>query len=361
MKFSVDQKQFSDSIGLASRGIGRPSGHPILQNLKIDADPSGVRVTGFDLSMGIEVFCPATVEEPGSFTFTGKLLADIVAKLGGMIACAMDGDALRIDSLSGSFSVPGLSSEEYPTLPEVSGEPVELPLDILSQAISRVSPFCSTEETKQILTGIHLTKTDNLELASTDGHRLSVEVLKGLDGDGFELTLPSRALSLLPLIAKASGSNSISMAWETGCCVIKCGDVTLTTRTVDGQYPNYGALIPADFAGTITVDRAALVAAIDRVNLFSPGGVVVLQITEEMITVSAEGRDAGSGRDRVACQGGTKIDIAFNGAYLSGALNAIKPASEVQLRYNTATSPVVLCPLSGPDYLHLVMPVQIRR
>jgi len=380
MKLGCSQTDLSFNLSLVSRAVpSRPTGHPILSNVLLTADAGTQRVslTAFDLSLGIQTSFPAQVETSGAITLPARLLNDIVTKLPSQTHIILEKDEqeaqVSLISSSGRYQVRGMGAEEYPELPLVqSGEAIQLPALALIEGLRGTLFATSGDETKQVLTGVHLTvRRDGLEFASTDGHRLAVVQTDNTAGESregaeeFEVTVPARALrDLERLLGSSTEEDTIALYFDQGQTVFQWGDQYLTSRTLDGQYPNYRQLIPQQFERQISVERKLFLAALDRISVLADqkNNVVKLHLddqNQEMV-LSVEAQDVGSGQEAVPAQiTGAALDIAFNVKYLIEGLKAI-PTTEVQVQLNTATSPVVLTPLGALKMTYLVMPVQIR-
>ncbi|MEB3273623.1 MAG: DNA polymerase III subunit beta [Prochlorothrix sp.] len=380
MKLGCTQTDLSFNLSLVSRAVpSRPTGHPILANVLLTADAGTQRVslTAFDLSLGIQTSFPAQVEASGAITLPARLLNDIVTKLPSQTHITLEKDEqeaqVSLVSSSGHYQVRGMGAEEYPELPLVeSGEAIQLPGPALAEGLRGTLFATSGDETKQVLTGVHLTvRRDGLEFASTDGHRLAVvqtdnAAAEEPSGSGeFEVTVPARALrDLERLLASSTEDDTIALYFDQGQTVFQWGDQYLTSRTLDGQYPNYRQLIPQQFERQMTVDRKALQSALDRIAVLADqkNNVVKLQLdaAQQQVLLSVEAQDVGSGQEAVEAQiSGDSLEIAFNVKYLMDGLKAMV-SPEIQMQLNSATSPVVLTPLGATKMTYLVMPVQIR-
>ena len=384
MKLVCTQNDLSTNLSLVSRAVPSRPTHPVLANVKLEAhqDTQQVSLTGFDLSLGIQIKFAAQVEEGGHLTLPAKLLNDIVSRLpdGEITLDDEVGDAIAtITSASGQYQVRGMGTEEFPELPVVeNGEPINLSTSALLEGLKGSLFATSPDETKQVLTGVHLTaKQDSLEFAATDGHRLAVvettnqdvpegeEPQSNHDMEEFEVTVPARALRELErMVGTRQVSESLTLYIDQGQVVFELANQRITSRTLEGQYPNYRQLIPNTFERQITLDRRQLLSALERIAVLADQKNNLVKFTidsdNQQVSLSVEAQDVGKGRESLSAQvSGDNIDIAFNVKYLMDGLKAL-PATEIQLQLNGATSPVILTPLGGLKMTYLVMPVQIR-
>jgi DNA polymerase-3 subunit beta len=379
MKFVCPQSELNTQLSLVSRVVPARPSRPVLSNVLVRVDETTQKVTliGFDETMGIQTSFSATVEEPGELTLPAKLLESIVARLPPediAIHETEDDAAVTITSSSGEYQVRGLSAEDYPNLPMVEeGQVAELSVEALLEGLRGALFATSADESKQVLTGVHLlAEPDTLEFAATDGHRLAViqtgheSANEQAEGQPkMDVTVPAKALrDLERMLQGYTASGPISLKFDRTQVIFELGDQILTTRLLEGQYPNYRQLIPKQFERQITVDRKLLADALERIAVLADqkNNIVKLSLdpAQQSVAISVEAQEVGSGREVVAAQiTGETLDIAFNVRYLLDGLKALG-THEVQLQCNTATSPSVIIPLGELQMTYLVMPVQIR-
>ena len=383
MKFVCTQHDLNINLALVSRAVSTRPTHPVLANIKIEAtaDPDRIRLTGFDLSLGIQTSFAAQVGEEGTLTLPAKLLNDIVAKLpSGEIS--LDDEAgenlVTITSASGRYQVRGMSAEEFPELPSIEqGETNQLSAAAFIDGLKGSLIACSQDESKQVLTGVYLkVEPERLEFAATDGHRLGiVEVYQtesqttqiaaeSAQKGSFEVTVPAKALrELEKMLGAIPEGDRLGLQLEQGQVVFGWGDRKLTTRTLEGKYPDYRLLIPRQFQRQITVDRKQLLTALERIAVLSDQSNLVkfsIDSTKQSLDLSVESQDRGSGRESLTAQiSGTDLDIAFNIKYLMDGLKTL-PTQEITISLNGPLEPVILTPLGGINMTYLVMPVQLR-
>ena len=462
MKLVCTQSDLNTNLSLVSRAVPSRPTHPVLGNILLAADreTQQVTLTAFDLSLGIQTGFVATVEESGEIAIPAKLLNDIVSRLPegeitledeeGATASASvsarghdnpsgipsdraqaaqndlkseSGTALpqedriivTLTSTSGRYQMRGMSAGEFPELPQVdAGVAVRLPTEALIEGLRGSLFATSSDETKQVLTGVHLTmQQDSLEFAATDGHRLAVvqttnkdsadsasvaapeelavatsgapgeQVERASNTSQLEFTVPARALREIErMLGIRQSTDTVALHFEQGQIVFQGGDralsdseieqssgslplyYRLTTRTLEGQYPAYRQLIPRQFQRQITIERRQLLSAVERIAVLADqkNNIVKFSIDSEnqQLSLSVEAQDVGSGQESMSAQvTGDSIDIAFNVKYLIDGLKALS-TSDIQMQMNAANSPVILTPLGGLKMIYLIMPVQLR-
>lgn len=380
MKFVCPQTELNTHLSLVSRVVPARPSKPVLSNVLIKVDENAQQITliGFDETIGIQTVFRATVEEPGELTLPAKLLESIISRLPNEDIAIQEVDedaAITITCSSGEYQVRGLSAENYPSLPLVEdGQATQLSTESLLAGLRGSLFATSADETKQVLTGVHLlAETDTLEFAATDGHRLAVvrtsdesgSDTAAPDASAIDVTVPAKALRELEKMLQAySSSEPVALRFDRTQVIFELGDQRLTTRLLEGQYPNYRQLVPKQFERQVTVDRKLFAVALERIAVLADqkNNIVKLSLDPEQqnVAISVEAQEVGSGREVLAAQiTGDMLDIAFNVRYLLDGLKALD-TSEIQVQCNTATSPSVITPLGELQMTYLVMPVQIR-
>ncbi|KJH69874.1 DNA polymerase III subunit beta [Aliterella atlantica] len=375
MKLVCNQTDLNAHLSLVSRAVPSRPTHPILANVLLiaNAQTQQLSLTAFDLSLGIKTSFNAEVEVGGEIALPAKLMGDIVSRLpAGEIRLEQTQEGalgVSLISASGRYQVRGMEVDEFPELPVIEeGEAIYLPVEALMDGLRSALFATSSDDTKQILTGLHLTvKQDSLEFAATDGHRLAV-VETTNTGDaaaGLEVTVPARSLRELErMLGIGDATEPLAMHQGQGQIIFEWAEQRLTSRILEGQYPAYRQLIPRQFERQITLERKQLLSALERIAVMADqkNNIVKFSIDSlnEELSLSVEAQDVGSGRESIKAQiSGEDLDFAFNIKYLMDGLKAL-PTNEITMEVNTATSPIILTPLGSLKMTYLIMPVQIR-
>ncbi len=374
IKFVCSQGDLNTHLSIVSRAVPSRPTKPVLANIlvKVDDDTQRITLTSFDETLGIQTSFSAHVEAGGVLTVPAKLLGDIVAKLPPEdldFSQSATETVITLTCSAGEYQVRGMDATDYPNLPLVEdGQVASVSADSLLEGLRGSLFATSSDETKQVLTGVHVVaEPEALEFAATDGHRLAV--VQSADDSGIDLainvTVPGKALRELERLLQAyQGTEPIALRFDPTQVVFELGHQRITTRLLEGAYPNYRQLIPPKFERQLTVDRKQLMAALERIGVLADqrNNIVKLSIsgTGQTLALSVEAQEVGSGREEMSAQvTGDDLDIAFNVRYLLEGLRAL-PSSEIQLQCSSATSPAILTPVSGLQMTYLVMPVQIR-
>ncbi|WP_017316489.1 DNA polymerase III subunit beta [Mastigocladopsis repens] len=392
MKLVCTQSDLSTNLSLTSRAVPSRPTHPVLANvlLQADADNNQVSLTAFDLSLGIRTSFSAEVLHSGTIAIPAKLLNDITARLPeGEITLeneststgdtlGEEGSIVTLTPKSGRYQVRAMGAQEFPELPVLeNAQLLHIPAGKLIEGLRGSLFATSADETKQVLTGVHLTvQQDTLEFAATDGHRLAVvqttnenpyaDNVETQHTTSLQVTVPARALRELErMLAHTNLQNEpIALYFDQGQVVFEWQNQRLTSRTLEGQYPAYRQLIPQQFQRDLTLDRRQFLSALERIAVFADqkNNIVKVSVDSEAqeITISCEAQDVGNGRESMSAQIlGEDIDLAFNIKYLMEGLKAL-PSSEIQMQMNSELTPVIFTPLGGLKMTYLAMPVQLR-
>ena len=384
MEIVCNQSEFNNAIQLVSKAVASRPTHPILANLLLAADQgtNKISLTGFDLNLGIQTSLDANVIKSGAITIPSKLLSEIVNKLPSETPVSIEvdenSDNISIKSNRGSFNIKGIPSDDYPNLPFVeSGTSLNIDPSSFLKALKLTIFASSTDDSKQLLTGVNFTFNKKyLESASTDGHRLSVVLIDNNENfqekeniqpneESLSVTIPTRSLrEIEKLVSLKSSESSIKLFYDKGQVVFISSDQIITTRTLEGSYPNYSQLIPDTFSKLFTFNTKNLIEALERIAVLADqqSSVVKIKLEENDIAlISADAQDIGSANESLSVSySGEKFDIAFNVRYLLEGLKVIL-SDNVILKCNLPTTPAVLVPEDNiTAFTYLVMPVQVR-
>jgi len=384
MEIVCNQNEFNYAIQLVSKAVASRPTHPILANLLLTADQgtNKISLTGFDLNLGIQTSFDATVNKSGAITVPSKLLSEIVNKLPSETPVSLDvdesSDNILIKSDRGSFNIKGIPSDDYPSLPFVeSGTSLNIDPSSFLKALKLTIFASSSDDSKQLLTGVNFTfNLKYLESAATDGHRLAVVLVDNKENfdekedfasneENLSVTIPTRSLrEIEKLISLRSSENSIKLFYDKGQVVFISSNQIITTRTLEGSYPNYSQLIPDNFTKLFTFNTKKIIESLERIAVLADqqSSVVKIKLNEkDLALVSADAQDIGNASELVPVSFDfDQFDIAFNVRYLLEGLKVIS-SENVIFKCNLPTTPAVLVPEDNINsFTYLVMPVQVR-
>ena len=377
MKFRCERDELLNGVQFASRAISNRATLPVLSGLKIEAGDDGrVSLAATDLELTMETAIRAAVDEPGRAIVPGRLFGEMTRSLGaGQVSVGAGEAEVEIGSGRGQFRVKALAPDDYPALPLEDPAPtdgaVEVSVDAsrLANALSQVVRAASTDETRQILTGV-LCEIDSgsLTLAATDSYRLAVRTLEAPGAEGRrDVVLPSRTLSELARALGAGASVTAKIKENLVAFAIgQAGDegqpleeATIGSRFIEGEFPKYRQLIPEGYPNKLEVARDALLEVTKRVGLLAQNNLPVkLQLGNEL-EVSAHTPDVGEGQEIIdADYNGEPLVIAFNPQFLYDGVSAIQ-SERVTIDVADGLKPAIIRGADDSDFTYLLMPVRL--
>ena len=386
MEIACQQSELNIAIQLVNKAVASRPTHPILSNILFTADEvtNKISLTGFDLNLGIQTSFDANVDKSGAITIPSKILAEIVSKLPNdspvILKVEENSENILLKSDRGSFNLKGIASDDYPNLPFVdSGTSLDLNPSIFLEALRLTMFSSSNDESKQLLTGVNFKfKNQSLESAATDGHRLAVistsegenfSKLEMMDNsnnsdDYLSVTIPTRSLrEIEKLVNTKIKEEAIKLFYDKGQVVFISSNQIITTRTLEGSYPNYSKLIPDTFSKIFKFERISLINSLERIAVLADqqSSVVKININDDnFASISADAQDIGNAKELLPVSfNGDLIEIAFNVRYLLEGLRVIS-SENILLKCNLPTTPAVVVPDDDSSYTYLVMPVQVR-
>lgn len=366
MKFRCERDVLMDSLSTAGRAVATKGvGSSALAGVHLRVEGDGLRLVGVDRDLTIQTHVTVAGEGDGATVLPSRLGVDIVRSLepGAVMVEVADEDVVRISSGRSQFTVRCLPVEDFPRLSPPAGEPVTLEAGVLSAALRQVVRAASTDNDRPVLTGVLMAATDTgLRLVATDSYRLAVRDLPGSTvlAAGQKVLLPSRALAELQRLLSA-GSEQVSLRLGEFEAHFEVGPTRLTTRLLEGEYPNYAGLIPKGYPNRLIVGREALLDALRRVRLMTRDATtpVRLALRPDGVELTVITPDLGQATEDVdAKHEGSEFTIAFNPAYLAEGVEAIE-GDEVALESQDAGKPATLRATEDPNYLYLIMPVKV--
>ncbi|MCM1984785.1 DNA polymerase III subunit beta [Lyngbya confervoides] len=371
MKLVCAQDALSAKLALLSRIVPSNPSHPVLANVLLQAMEGRLGLTVFDLSVGMQVWMSAQVEGEGSLTVPARFLNDIVSRLPNQeVEIETTDSSVTLACGTGQYQMQGLPADEFPALPNLEeAGPVQLEAATLLDGLQTTLFAASTDESKQILTGLHFKARErDLEFATTDGHRLAItRCVDTPVSSEICITIPAKALRELERMLTRHPT-TVTMRSDSAQVVFDCateqGVERLSCRLLEGQYPAYEQLVPREFIRAMSVERQLLISSVDRIAVLAArkNNIIRLKLdpVHDRLAISAEAPEFGSGEEYIPAQiTGDPLEIAFNAKYLSDGLKAMN-STEIQVQMNSETMPAVLTPLSGPKMTYLIMPIQIR-
>ncbi len=372
MKITVERTALLKALGHIHRVVERRTTIPILSNVLVRATGGTLSLKATDLDLEITEDVPADVAQPGGTTLPAHVLHDIVRKLpdGSQVTLDMSGDMSQLLLRSGRsrFQLQCLPESDFPDL--TAGDlphRFTLPAGDLRQLIEKTQFAISTEETRYYLNGVylHTMAVDGrtvLRVVSTDGHRLArVEIPAPEGSDGMPgVIVPRKAVSEIQKLIEDPGA-VVTVALSPTKIRFTFGDVILTSKLIDGTFPDYGRVIPAGNDKRLVVEKSAFAAAVDRVSTISAerGRAVKLAIADGKLTLSVNNPDSGSASEELDVDyDSAPLDIGFNARYLLD-ITAQLDSDTALLKFADPGSPTVVQDSDDAPALYVLMPMRV--
>ena len=335
----------------------------MLAGVRVELAGDTLHVTGSDLDLTITATLAVDGHGDGVTVLPSKLATDIVRVLEpGAVSFEVDEDEADISAGRSRFNVRTIPATEFPRLPEPGGDAVMLESGHLSEALRQVVSAASTDESRPILTGVLMSaEGDGLRLVATDSYRLAVRDLPGTSflDEGQSVLVPSNALRELGRLL--SGTETVTLRLGERDAAFELPSALLVTRLIEGEFPNYGSLIPQSQPNRLTVGRESLLDAVKRVKVVArdPSTPLRLEMGEEGLSLSAKAPDVGNAYEQIdAKYEGGDLVVAFNPEYLQAGIEAAT-GDEVTLETVDALKPALLRSIDSTDFLYLLMPVRV--
>lgn len=363
MKFRCERDVLTEAVSTAGRAAASRGGAlPVLSGVRIELAGNRLTLTGSDLDLTISVSVTVNGDSDGMAVVPAKLASDIVRSLEpGAVSFEVVEDEARITSGRSDFSLRLIPADEFPHLAEPGGDAVTLSASEFSAALHQVVPAASADDSRPILTGVLLAAEESgLRLVATDSYRLAVRDLPGTSvlAEGQSVLVPSRALGELGRLL--GDAEEVTLRLGERDASFEIGDVRLSTRLIEGEFPNYRGLIPASHPNRLTVGRELLLDAVRRVRLMARESTPVRMVMKpDALELLAVTQDVGQAHEELdASFDGTELTVAFNPEFLiQGA--EVTSGDEITLETIDALKPALLRSPDSPDFLYLLMPVRV--
>lgn len=375
MKLVIERSALLGSLSHVQSVVERRNTIPILANVRLDAEEGGrLRLTATDMDLAIVEEAEAEVEQAGSVTTTAHTLYEVVRKLpeGTQVALALEGEEGRLDLVSGRsrFRLSCLPIDEFPAMAD--GElphAFTLSKEHLRRLIDKTRFAISTEETRYYLNGIYVHGAaveqegeSCLRAVATDGHRLSrvdVPLPEGA-ADVPGVIVPRKAVAEVRKLID-EGDESVSIALSETRIRFEIGAATLTSKLIDGSFPDYERVIPRDNDKVLTMAGGSFAEAVDRVSAISTekSNAIKLSIRQDHLTLSASSPDTGTATEELDAEyGADPLEVGLNARYVLDVAGQVESGT-IQFLFTDAGSPALVRDTGDDGALYVIMPLRV--
>jgi DNA polymerase III subunit beta len=368
MKFTISRDKFLQQLGIAVRGVSTRSAIQTLSGVLLRAGDGAVELQATDMELGVRVKVEASPERDGSVVVPGRLLLDVVRALPkDEVSIEHRTTEQDVEVVSGpaKFHLRTLPLDDFPKLPEAGGgDIVRVPAKAFIETIGRVARSASRDETRPHLTGVLVSAQEReLRMVATDSYRLSVketQLESPIEGS-LEANVPARTLQELSRIATGEGAEEIAITALEHQVIFTVGDVVLSSRLVEGRFPNYKQLLPETFEHELRMNGAELAEVVRRISLLAQKNAPLrLAFSDGALEISAQTPDVGEASESLPAPfKGEPIEIGFNPEFLRDGLESTE-SEDLILKLISPLRPGLI--QSGDDggFTYLVMPIRLN-
>jgi len=364
VKFTAERTALADAVARVGRAVSTRTGAlPVLSGLRLSVDEGRLELVGTDLELTIRssVAVDGGLEEP--IVLPARLLSDVVRELAGdRVTIEVTDDEARIESGRASITLRTLAASDFPRLSEIEGSGVRLDAEAFEVALRQVVRAASSDDARPILTGVLLTASaGGLRLVATDSYRLAVRDLPGVSmlDEGQKVLVAAKGLGEVQRLIEKGEVEVVLSEREV---VFRVDGTEVTTRLIEGDFPNYEQLIPPSYPNKLTVAREVFADAVKRVRLVGQGrdnAPVRVAMTSTGVELSAVAQDVGEAHEEIeAKHEGGDVTVAFNSQFLLDGVEAVG-AEEITIETIDPLKPAVMRGAGVTEYLYLLMPVRI--
>jgi DNA polymerase III subunit beta len=363
MKVTCSREEFVGRLGVVSRAVSTRSSVQILAGVLLEAAGGELRLAATDMELSLRTSLEAQVESDGSVVVPGRLFVDIARLLPDsdvQIEHRVEEGVLAVTCGSASYRLHTYSAEDFPRLPDVDDTQIfTVDAEALLETVSQVSRSASRDESRPVLTGILARfEPGKLVMAATDSYRLAVKETD-LAGSSQELEaiIPARALTELARIV--GSATQLELGVQENQVAFRTGDAVLTTRRIDGQFPNVKQLLPEQFEHVVTLPRSELLEVVRRVSVMAQrNSPLRLRFADGELNISAQTQDVGEAKESLPAPfAGDPLEIGFNPDFLRDGIESVQ-SDEVQLKLISPLRPGLIQG-EGDDYSYLIMPIRL--
>lgn len=380
LKASCPRKAIYEAVQTVGHAVSGRSALPILSHILIRAEENGLRLIATDLELGISCYIPAQVLEGGALTAPSRTLTEVLGNLPDKSDVAISVDkshTTRVNCEKSDYKILGLPADEYPQLPEVRDTVSFTISQSMMRSLIRQTRFAvGTDEARPILTGILMVfDGETLKFVATDTHRLAVKSAKVAQGTGSQNAIvPARAMNeLTRLLTDDEGNVEVRLSGNQVMFILPGeNQVQIVSRLIEGQFPNFQRVIPAEHQKSLTIPAATLQSAVKRASIVARENSqrVIFRTDDMRLILTAESQIIGNAYEEIEVEReGDDVEIAFNAKYLLDVLDVVD-CDNIKLELSDPLKPGVLRPVppapkegeaqEATDYLCVLMPMQIH-
>lgn len=363
MKLTVTQENLNKALATVGRVAGSKTSLPILNNILLRTDNNRLLLASTNLEVAITQHIGAKVSSEGAITVPSRLMSEFIANLPkGNVDLKLDGTKLHISSGHYTSTINGLPAEDFPALPDINdADELTIPATVMKRAVAQTVLTASRDDTRPVLTGVFCHSYEgSLYFAATDGYRLSERRLIPCD---FEVSALIPASTLQDVVRVLSETtDTVTVLLDPTQVRFRMDDIEITSRLIEGNFPDYRQLIPASTDITAITDKDELTRITKIASLFAreSGGSITIQTdgTKRVISIHSVASQLGENTSETEAEVETDGVVTLNSKYVIEALGCLDTA-RIQFGFSGKLAPCVLKSIeAGSDYQHIIMPLK---
>ncbi len=376
MEFSCNQDTFAKYLNIVSRVVSSRPGLPILNNILFDASSSKLNMSATDLEIGISTWIGSQVKTPGTVTVPAKQIAEFVNSIPSeKVDVVLEKQSLNVSTVNNSAQFHTIPADDFPKVVSVGKESplLKISKEDLVTSISRVSFAAATDDVKPVLSGVRVEISgDHIAFVASDGLRLSRQTVKLSSAikEDISFLVPVKAMQELLFVLNELGGEKekemveVFIVEERNQIVFRFNEIDIVSRLIDGQYPDYNAIIPTGFNLQAAIQRDEFLNALKVANIIARtvlGNKIILNVEPDKDTISLSATQSDVGSNESVFSGkieGSALKIAFSAKFLSDILNNIGE-DDIVFECSDPVKPGVFKIKGDDSFIHLVMPMML--
>ena len=370
MKIVCDKDTILKAINSVVKGVASKTTMPILEGILIQTNDNEIKLTTYDLEIGIEYIMECEVKEQGSTVVNAIMFSEIIRKLPDteIYISVNDKNLLEIECEGSLYKLATMNPEEFPELPKIEVEnSIEVEQSVLKNMIRKTIFAVSSEESRPIFTGcLFEIENNKLTLVSVDGFRLALRsIYLNKQSNDFKAVIPGKTLNEVNKIISDS-FDSIKIGVARNQALFEMDNCKVVTRILDGEFLNYKNVIPTNWETRIKVNKSNLQNSFERISLISASTVekekkypVKVQVDIGKVIISCTNQTGDAKEELYVSTEGKNLEAGFNPKYFLDSLKAIED-EDVYVEFGSSISPCLIKSIENNDYTYMILPIRLK-
>ena len=370
MKFICEKEKILKAINSVINGVASKTTMPILEGILIQTNDNEIKLTTYDLEIGIEYILEANVVEQGNIVVNAIMFSEIIRKLpnSDIKISVNNNNLLEIECEGSLYKLATMNPDEFPELPKINvNDSICIEQTVLKNMIRKTIFAVSTEENRPIFTGCLFEVTDNkLNVVAVDGYRLAIKsnVLNEA-ANSFSSVIPGKTLNEVNKIISDS-FDTVKIGISRNQALFEMENCKIVTRLLDGEFLKYSNTIPQNWETIVKVNKSNIQNCFERILLISASSIekekkypVKINIEVGKVTISCANQTGDAKEEIFVDTEGKELEIGFNPRFFLDALKAIDD-EEVYIEFGTNRSPCIIKPIEDGDYIYMILPIKMK-